>query len=148
MQKRAAGEEDSVKCLLAAHTLRRTGLLRLRASGSSMLPALRPGDILLIESREIGEIQVGEIAAFECYGRIVIHRVIEIHRGPHGSSLLIARGDSLPRPDPPVTQSELLGTVIRIERGGKFVSPSSRLTPLGRIAATMLGRFPRTASLL
>src|SRR5437763_11389848 len=111
-------EADSVKCQLAAETLRTSGFLRLRATGSSMLPAIWPGDILDIRRCRIGVVRTGEIALFECYGRLVAHRVI----GRQGSAL-ITQGDTLPAPDPQVTEAELLGTVFMIRRGRRQFRP-------------------------
>ena len=41
-------ELEAVKCELAAEVLRSSGELRLRVTGSSMLPAVWPGDELTI----------------------------------------------------------------------------------------------------
>jgi len=39
-------ETHALKCELAGEVLRSSGRLRLKVSGSSMLPVIRPGDTL------------------------------------------------------------------------------------------------------
>ena len=148
MQTYVDGAKESVRCHLAAESLRATGALRLRAIGSSMLPAVWPGEILYIESRKIDHVRIGEIAAFKCYGKMVIHRVIEIRNSEARGLTLIARGDSLRRNDPPIGQAELLGVVVGLERRGRVLRPSEHRTVTERIAGAALGRWPRFASLL
>jgi hypothetical protein len=120
-----------LKCQLAAETLRNSGYLRMRATGLSMLPAVLPGDILHVGRCGIDHIRTGAIAVFECYGRLVAHRVVKpvieaqnsrnmlklLSISPRGFAFspaanltrtLLTRGDSLPAPDPPVTEAQLL----------------------------------------
>ena len=143
MHGHTTGAEESIRCQLAAETLRSSGSLRLRVTGSSMLPAVWPGDVLHIQRREIREVRTGDIALFERYGRLVAHRVIECR----GSSFL-AKGDTLHFPDPPVTCAELLGTVTGIVRGGRAFRPSRRPGLPGRMTATLVRRGPQAARLM
>ena len=110
-------EED-----LAVETLLRSGSLMFRATGSSMLPEIWPGDVLVVRSERIEDVAAGEIACFRCYGGLVAHRVIE----RHADSVLIAQGDTTLRPDPPVTDANLLGVVQFVERGGRRFVPRRR----------------------
>jgi signal peptidase I len=120
---------------LATEVVRSFGVLRFRATGSSMLPAIWPGDIVLVQRRRIEEIGVGEIVLFRCYGRLVSHRVIA-----HLGTFLVTQGDTIPQADPPVMASELLGTVTEIVQRGKRISPSTSPRLPGRIAAALLRR--------
>jgi hypothetical protein len=113
---------ESVKCELLAETVRRHGSARLRVQGSSMLPSLRPGDLLRVERRAPAEIEPGAIALYARAQRLFAHRVLT--RNDDGS--LVARGDRLPRPDPPVRPEELLGEVTWVERGGSGFAPPRR----------------------
>jgi hypothetical protein len=47
---------NAAKCVLAGHLLRSFGTLCLRVTGSSMLPSLWPGDLLLIQRQDFGRI--------------------------------------------------------------------------------------------
>jgi hypothetical protein len=129
---------ELLKCELAAETLRASGYLRLRATGYSMLPAVLPGDILHVRRCAIGDVPKGAIALFECYGRLVAHRVVEIVRaGARPGSGLITRGDSMPATDPLVTEAELLGVVVSIERGRRKFRPAERRGPASRLASAV-----------
>lgn len=102
-------------------TLRSRGRVFLNVSGTSMLPSVRPGDILKVRRASIQNISLGDIVLFGRAERLYIHRAIrrtvarcqgamEIH--------LITRGDSLARSDGPLGPVNLLGKVVRLERGG------------------------------
>jgi signal peptidase len=120
---------------LAAQTLRDSGKLRFRATGSSMLPAIRPGDILAVHRRQISEIQPGDIAFFSCNGGVVAHRVIS-----KGQDVLTVQGDSVPSIDPAVIAENFLGLVLSIQRDGKSFVPSRRPGVLSRFTASVLKR--------
>jgi hypothetical protein len=132
------GDTTAIRSLtqhqLAADVLLVSGRVRFRATGSSMLPAVRPGDVLEVHRREIHEVKCGEVAFFSCYGGVAAHRVIS-KRG-----LLITQGDSVPCPDPPVTAENLLGAVVAIERDGKVFAPELRGGLVARCTAAVLRR--------
>jgi hypothetical protein len=127
---------DSAKCDLAAEVLRESGSLRLRATGSSMLPSIWPGDVLIIQKRELEQIAAGETAVFFPGGRMTAHRVVS-----HHGNFLVTQGDSVPQPDAPVTAENLLGVVVSIERGGKLFAPALRPGLVARCTAAVLRRF-------
>ena len=102
------------KCQLFIQALRSYGRASLRVTGTSMWPALWPGDTVEIRSAQIGEIKVGDLAAFTRDDRIFIHRVIR--NTMNGAATLVTRGDALPAEDPPVRESELLGVASVTER--------------------------------
>ncbi len=135
MDGRAAAIVDSAKCDLAAEVLRASGILRLRAWGSSMLPSIWPGDVLVIQKRELRQVAAGETAVFFPSGRMTAHRVVS-----HHGSFLVTQGDSVPQADPPVTADNLLGVVVSIERGGKILVPVLRPSLLARCTAAVLRR--------
>lgn len=118
--------------LLAAETLRATGRLRLAVGGSSMLPALRPSDVLLVRRCGIDAPAVGDVVLFLRDGRLFAHRVV----GRRGHSL-VTRGDAVATPDAPVDASELLGRVTRVVRAGRALRVRSSLSLRGRFAAAI-----------
>lgn len=85
-----------------------------------MLPAVLPGDELIVEKRGIAQLHPGEVVLFTRGGRLCAHRVIAKE-----GSRLITRGDAMSRPDEPVAECEVLGRVEAINRGTSLVS----LTP-------------------
>lgn len=135
MDVHAPAVVDSAKCALAAKVLRESGSLRMLATGSSMLPSIWPGDVLIIQKREIQQIATGETAVFFPNGRMTVHRVVS-----HHGSFLVTQGDSVPQPDPPVTAENLLGVVVSIERDGKVFAPALRPGLLARWTAAVLRR--------
>ena len=109
---------DRAGCALIVQSLRAGREIRLRVTGTSMLPAVRPGDVLRVRPRTSAE--VGQIAMFERDGRLFAHRVIA-QIGSHGRLQLITRGDALAVCDPPVSADEMLGEVATIIRDGRSV---------------------------
>jgi hypothetical protein len=102
------------KCQLFVQALRCYGRASLRVTGTSMWPALWPGDTVEIRTAQIAEINIGDLAAFARNDRIFIHRVIR--NTMNGAATLVTRGDALPVEDPPVRESELLGIATVSER--------------------------------
>ena len=99
----AAREEN--KCSLAAELLGCCGELRLRATGTSMLPALWPSDLITIRAEEFDRVAPGDIILYARGNRFFIHRVVKAPVD-NGCRTLITRGDALAENDPPVCDHE------------------------------------------
>ncbi len=110
------GDFDRAGCSLVEDLLRNARKVRIRVQGSSMIPAIWPGDILEVEPANAASMREGSIAVFSREGRLFAHRVVRA-----GATNLTTRGDSLSRCDAPVTRSELLGRVTTVMRGGRRV---------------------------
>ena len=105
---------------LAAEVLHRFGEVRFIAHGSSMIPSIYPGDLLTVRSDAPSESRRGEIVFFLLGGRPFVHRVMR--KWPERNRIAFAtRGDALPKEDPSVDASQLLGRVTAIQRRGKYV---------------------------
>jgi hypothetical protein len=104
---------------LVAEVVRQFGEVRLKVSGTSMLPSVWPGDILTVRRRSMAELRPGQVVLCYRKGEFVAHRVV----GKRGDGL-ITRGDSLPYEDRPFRDDEVLGQVVSIERDGHAVDPS------------------------
>lgn len=115
------GPDDlhALKCELAAEVLRTCGRLRLQVRGWSMLPAVWPGDTLLVEKIEPGAVGPGDIVLFTCERRLFVHRVVK----ELGDARLLTRGDAMSAPDPVVDRHELLGRISFIQRKGRCIAP-------------------------
>ncbi|HUK31015.1 MAG TPA: signal peptidase I [Candidatus Acidoferrum sp.] len=140
---------NTSKCDLVSKAVRKAGRVRLRVSGTSMVPAIRPGDLITVESALLPEIAPGEVIVFIRSGRLVAHRVNEIVRcaarirnGNSAQSLhqseVITRGDRARRNDSPVSSSELIGRVTQIERGGRRVRLRDKLTAADQVVSRLL----------
>jgi signal peptidase I len=92
---------------LIREVIQRFGFARIRVFGGSMLPAIRPGDVLLVRAAAAEEIAPGQVVLFERDGRLFAHRVVK----RTGNGLFRTRGDSHWRADPPVGETEILGIV-------------------------------------
>jgi hypothetical protein len=136
----------TIKCELAGEVVRTFGELRLRVLGTSMVPAIHPGDLISIQRASLSEISLGEIVVYSREGRLIAHRVV----GRANSSeqpLLILRGDRLRKDDAPVFSPELLGKVHLIERGQRRLQPSIGLSVWERLILRLL-RFSDRATYL
>ena len=101
------------------------GEVRLRVFGTSMVPSILPGDLVLIQRAGLHEISPGEVVLFLQKGRLFVHRVVDrkvvATAGRPEESCLITRGDRLRHEDPPVSSPELLGRVVSIERDNRKI---------------------------
>jgi hypothetical protein len=142
---------ETIGCELAAEVLRTFGELRLQATGSSMLPAVWPGDILTVRSHAAAEPLPGDIVVFKRDGRLVTHRVVEVRdpksevRIPNPESRIptpvpriefVTRGDRVRQNDAPISSHELLGRVVALKRGSRTLVPHR--SPASRLASWIL----------
>jgi signal peptidase I len=126
---------DLSKNELAAEALRSFGELRLCVTGSSMLPAVRPDDELLIRSCRIEDTGRDDIVLFMRHRRLFAHRVVA-----RSSAHLITQGDGLAEPDSRVAAHELLGKVTRVIRRGRAIRHASKPGWPARLAAALFRR--------
>src|SRR5580700_5520094 len=94
-------------CRLAAESVRMCGAIRLPAMGTSMVPAIHPGDVLSIQPVDPKEVSVGDIVVYEREGVLIVHRVVGIFAAP-SAPYLVTRGDRSLRDDAPILPNELL----------------------------------------
>ena len=92
--------------------------VKIVASGYSMFPFMRNGDIQIISPVPIEEIQIGDVAVFERNNVWISHRVIDI-RKTNNETTLILRGDTCIQIDPLVTKENYVGKTVAFERDGK-----------------------------
>lgn len=104
---------------LVSNLLREGKPVRLRAYGSSMVPAIHPGDTLTIEPARQPDIERGDVVLFSQRGQLVAHRVINLDP-------ITTRGDAFSASDASIDAEGLLGRVTRVEK--------QRFARLGRIA--------------
>jgi signal peptidase I len=131
------GEAHALRCELATETLLSSGCLRLQVMGWSMLPAVRPGDVLIIHAANLEQVSAGDIVLFGRDRRLFAHRVVK-KNGAYGDASLLCRGDSLRECDAPVSGNELLGKVVRISRNKRTIAPRRRLRMSERAVAALV----------
>jgi len=99
---------------LAQETLHRSGFLRLRATGGSMLPAIAPGDVLGFRACTADQAELGQVVLVRSAERLVAHRLLERH-----GDRLLTRGDALGAADIPIPAEHLIGVLAEQHRGHK-----------------------------
>jgi signal peptidase I len=135
----AASRLDTVGRELIAEALQRFGVVRLRATGGSMSPAIRGGDVLVVANCSIADLRPGDVILFARRGSLVAHRIRRIPR--HSARcVLVTRGDAVWRDDPAVRASAILGRVVAVGRGDVFVAPAA-CTRFGRTNALIANQW-------
>jgi hypothetical protein len=91
--------------------------LRITASGHSMFPAIRQGDVIeIVPVGTVGLPVVGEVVALKRENDFVVHRLLGYYERD-GRRWLFTRGDSVLRADDPYPEEALAGRVVTIIRG-------------------------------
>lgn len=109
-------ERSVVELIRAVHE--KGASFRFMASGNSMCPSIRDGDVITLSPlRSIPPIP-GEVVAFlkPETGKLIAHRITAVVNGAFR-----IQGDNNPEPDGIVPASRLLGVITRVERGGRDV---------------------------
>jgi signal peptidase len=116
----ATKSRATVEIELAEEILRSFGDLQFVARGASMLPAIYPGDVLVIARSPNARVRGGQVVLASRDGRFFAHRVVgKTNAG--GRHLVFTRGDALTEDDPPVADADLLGRVTAVIRGGRRI---------------------------
>lgn len=123
-----------------ADTLEQRERVHLRAYGTSMLPAIQPGDLLSFRSLRDDETPAtGAIVLTRRDRRLFAHR---LHA--RTSAGWITRGDSLDVDDPPIADTDLLGVLASHVPAAALPKPGhSRLIQRSkRLAARLIPPGP------
>jgi Peptidase S24-like len=126
MQERAAIEME-----LAEEVLKSYGKLRIMARGSSMVPTIYPGDILVVERNPLARLRPGHIVLALRGGRFFAHRVARL-TAVGGPPRVITRGDALREDDPAFLHNEILGRVMSVVRGDRRIELGGEDDLIGR----------------
>jgi hypothetical protein len=96
--------------------------VRMHASGYSMFPYLRPGDIIeIVPFGGTGATLIaGEIVALKRDNDFVVHRFLGYFE-KEGRRWLFTRGDSTLRADEPFPSEALAGRVVAVSRGNRVI---------------------------
>jgi hypothetical protein len=131
----ASGHSELFSAIV--HSLLEEGLsVRFRASGRSMLPALRDGEYLIVAPARAAEIDIGDVVLCDTRRGPVAHRVLSVERSARGEKQFTLRGDASLECDGPVTAPQVRGRIVSVERDGRRVSLAIRGGRLGRLALT------------
>jgi len=90
--------------------------LRVRVTGSSMVPLLNGGEILTIRKVRTSSLRTGDLIFCGMPdSSLLLHRIVG-RRVKDGSFVFQTKGDALITLDRPVTENNILGKVCRIEK--------------------------------
>jgi signal peptidase I len=113
--------EDSDCCERVTAALRRRGIAWVKVSGRSMIPWIRPDDVLLVHCAGMDGVSPGQVVLFARGGRLIAHRVIG-RRRVAGQAFLETKGDATWDADAPISETELLGRVTQVFRDGRSIA--------------------------
>lgn len=125
---------EAERNLLAVEALSRSGSLRLRVRGESMLPTLWPGDEVEIMGCRPAEIRQGDVLLAFSGNRFFLHRAWKFSENGD----VITRGDSMPEPDPAVPVQVIIGRLTRVTRVGRSFPVSRGSVVLRRVFGIVL----------
>ena len=92
---------------LIAELLRGGESAEFTAFGTSMTPAICPGDMITVTPLDADRAEVGDVVVFERHSQLVAHRVISL-------APLKTQGDALTLPDENIEPTALIGRVARV----------------------------------
>ena len=94
--------------------------LPLKSTGQSMLPILRPNDIVYFKKTPFLKIKVNDLIIFKKKNQLITHRVIYKTK-----KYLITKGDNNPNSDGKIYPKQVLGRVYQIKRNGQIFKPET-----------------------
>jgi len=143
-----SNSRNAVHLELAAEILLQSSEVRFVARGTSMLPAIVPGDCLTIKSFSPGEVpSYGEALLVRRDGEFRIHRLVRV-LDTTPQHIYILRGDALLQDDPPVSRSQILGRVTSVQRAGQSFPLAATSTLHQRLLRFFVRRSSAAAALL
>jgi signal peptidase I len=91
--------------------------LRIKATGKSMSPFLRGGEIITIKKVPFSSLRRGDLILFVSgAGQILLHRIIGKKRLDDGSFVFRTKGDASMTFDEPAAEERILGKACSIEK--------------------------------
>ncbi len=120
---------EACRLKLAKEVLERFGRVRVRMQGTSMLPAIWPGDTVDIVRTEITSLRHGDVVFFESGDRFFCHRIRAIELTPAGRRIR-TRGDHLTHDDAAVPATAVLGKLTPEVHPRPYAAAALRLVSL------------------
>jgi signal peptidase I len=137
------GERRTSDAQAVAGALQSQSRVVLRVYGASMLPWVRPGDVVVIHSASPDTVRCGDVVLFRRGDRLYVHRIVE-KRGLRRDARFLAKGDANPHADGIIGQEEILGRVVNLYRGNRLIDLDS---PGQLILGLLLAQFSRRSRL-
>ena len=97
--------------------------LRIKTTGYSMFPAIRPGNIVIIARvKNRSNLTAGDIVVFKRDSDFILHRLTDI-RHQDDNTIFITQGDSSVNEDKPITADKIIAVVTTIETKRRIIQP-------------------------
>jgi signal peptidase I len=119
---------------VALDSLHLSGRLRLKVTGTSMLPAIHSGSYVSVSKMDLARVEPGNIVLVRSNHGLRLHRLIRIEWSAAGA-VAITRGDNNDSDDPPVAAEGLLAVLHAIEQ------PSAGKRWISRLRASWIQRL-------
>jgi signal peptidase I len=101
-----------------------TNKVSFEVISASMFPALRRGDVVIVNRIDLKEIRVGDIVVQRGRGAHLVHRVIRKMRRKDDTAIL-TKGDLCLFPDNPAGSEKVIGKVVKVFRNNHQVCRDS-----------------------
>jgi signal peptidase I len=118
--------------------------VRFRATGLSMDPTIRDGDVLTVEPVDLGEVRPGEILLYRTARGVIAHRLVRCETA-EAQLRYVLRGDASGTCDPPVSYGDVLGRATAVRRGRRSRSLTNPWTRQWQVAWAAVNRLARAA---
>jgi len=151
----AASPRETVFSEVVLDVLRRGYSARFRATGRSMLPAIRDGETITVEAVDASAVRAGDVVLYRSSRGLIAHRVIRIETGysesqggsKAGGCRFILRGDASLTPEPPVKPESVVGRVVAVGRTWRSAAVPRRygmaVRRLGELVSRWMKKFRR-----
>ena len=117
-------------------------VVRFRAEGESMYPAIRDGETVTVTPVAPAAVARGDIVLFRYGRRLLAHRVVEVTMS--GSERIFElRGDAKAASDGPVPGAAIVGRVVEVRRNGRLVPLAGARARVRRRVRATLSRAKR-----
>jgi signal peptidase I len=111
-----------------------------------MYPTIREGETITVEPIAPWEGKVGDILLYRFEDGVIAHRVTGIEQSGDEGRRFVLRGDTWGDYDAPVHADQIMGKVVRVERGGRNIDPYSTRAKVRLLLHTVASRLKRTIS--
>ncbi len=133
---------DQAISALVAETLGAGHAMKFRALGSSMIPAIWPGDLLTIKPVGTSFPEIGEVVLTLNERGLQAHRVVE-RQETAPSTAIVTRGDAMTVCDPVAPTSAVLGLIVARNGRRLRAAPSQLVRSANRISGCAALRWLR-----
>jgi hypothetical protein len=95
--------------------------IRFRPGGQSMTPTIRDGEAVTVEPVKAADVRRGEIILYRTERGLIAHRVVSIREAgaATGKRTFYLRGDASDGCDAPVSEEQIMGKIVAVERHGR-----------------------------